>query len=277
MEDKVRLHCKELLTGKKVDAIWGLREKGGLVAPFLFQNPEELDSLVVSAKYPLSFTCRPAKETIISILQKKKPGLRLGVVARGCDERALVELAKGEQINLDQIDVIGLACDQAQAEECFCFMPYPQKHLFGAKVEGIPEEKAFHDLLAKELKERLNFWQGQLSKCIKCYGCRNACPMCFCKDCRMEQSVYTQTGWLPPEFPLFHFVRFYHMADRCIECGECEKACPMDIPLRKITKYLRARMKEIFDYRAGLDAKEKSPILTTLDEDPVKEFQDEIR
>jgi len=254
-----------------------LREKEGLMAPFLFQNPEEIDSLIISSKYPLSFTCRPSKETIISILQKKKPGLRIGVVARGCDERALFELAKGEQINLDLIEVIGYSCDRAQAEECLCFMPFPQKLLFGTKVEGISEEKAFQDLMAGELKGRLKFWHDQLSKCIKCYGCRNACPMCFCKDCRMEQAAYTETGWLPPEFPNFQFVRFYHMADRCIECGECEKACPMDIPLRKITKYLRSKMKEIFNYQAGLDTKQKSPILTTLDEDPVKEYQDEIR
>lgn len=276
MEGKIRFHCKELLSGKKVDAIWGLREKDGFIAPFLFQNPEEIDSLVISSKYPLSFTCRPSKETIISILQKKKPGVRIGVVARGCDERALVELAKSERINLDLIEVIGFPCDQTQAEECLCSMPFPQKLTFGTKAEGISEEKAFQDLMATELKGRLKFWHDQLSKCIKCYGCRNACPMCFCKDCRMEQSVYTETGWLPPEFPLFQFVRFYHMADRCIECGECEMACPMDIPLRKITKYLRSRMKEIFDYQPGLDAKQKSPILTTLDEDPIKEFLDEI-
>ena len=276
MEDEIRRHCKGLLSEKKIDVIWGLREKDGFVAPYLFQNPEELDSLVVSSKYPLSFTCRPSKETILSILQKKKPGLKIGVIARGCDERALIELAKSEQINLDLIEIIGFACDREQAQECVCFKPFPQNLKFGTKVEGIAEEKAFQDLMATELKGRLKFWHDQLSKCIKCYGCRNACPMCFCKDCRMEQSVYTETGWLPPEFPLFQFVRFYHMADRCIECGECEKACPMDIPLRKITKYLRSKMKEIFGYQAGLDPKQKSPILTTLDEDPLKEFQDEI-
>jgi len=277
MEDEIRLHCKGLLAEKKVDVIWGLRKKDDFIAPFLFQSPEELDSLVISPKFPLSFTCRPSPETILSILQKKNPELRIGVVARGCDERAIVELAKGEQIGLDRIEVIGFACDREQAEECICFQPFPQKLVFGTKVEGLSEEKAFQDLMAIELKERLKFWHEQLSKCIKCYGCRNACPMCYCKDCRMEQSAYTETGWLPPEFPLFHFVRFYHMADRCIECGECEHACPMDIPLRKITKYLRSKMKEIFNYQAGLDAKEKSPILTTLDEDPIKEFPDEIR
>jgi len=276
MEAQVRLRCKELLSEKKVAAIWGLREKDECAVPFLFQNPEEIDALTLSPKFPLSFTCRPSPETILSILQKKMPGKRIGVVARGCDERALIELAKSERVDLDFVEVIGFPCDQAQAEECACSRPFPQNPIGGNKVAGIPEEKAFQKLLALELKDRLKFWEAQLSKCIKCYGCRNACPMCFCKECRMEQSAYTEIGWLPPEFPLFQFVRFYHMSDHCIECGECEKACPMDIPLRKITKYLRSRMEELFDYHPGLDVKRKSPILTTVDEDPVKELPHEL-
>jgi len=277
MKEQVRLRCKELLSAKRVAAVWGLREKDGCAVPFLFQNPEEIDALTLSPKAPLSFTCRPSNETMLSVLQKKMPGKRIGVVARGCDERALIELAKGERIDLDLIEVIGFSCDQAQAEECVCSRPFPQNPVAGDKVKGIPEEKAFQGLLAMELKDRLKYWEAQLNKCIKCYGCRNACPMCYCKDCRMEQSVFTKIGWLPPEFPLFQFVRFYHMSDHCIECGECEKACPMDIPLRKITKYLRSRMEDLFDYHPGLDAKRKSPILTTVDEDPVKDLPDELR
>ena len=87
----------------------------------------------------------------------------------------------------------------------------------------------------------------------------------------MEQEIYAKTGWLPPEIPMFHFIRFYHISERCIECGECEKACPVDIPLTTIFKLLRKDVKALFDYEAGLDVKQEAPLLTTLDETPMKE------
>ena len=87
----------------------------------------------------------------------------------------------------------------------------------------------------------------------------------------MEQEVFTEKGWLPPEIPMFHFIRFYHILESCIGCGECEKACPVDIPLLTIFKLLRRDVKALFDYEAGLDVEQKSPLLTTLDEMPMRE------
>lgn len=31
-----------------------------------------------------------------------------------------------------------------------------------------------------------NQYRDELSKCIKCYGCREACPLCYCDDCCLE-------------------------------------------------------------------------------------------
>ena len=31
--------------------------------------------------------------------------------------------------------------------------------------------------------ERFAFWQGELSKCIRCNACRDACPACTCEKC----------------------------------------------------------------------------------------------
>lgn len=200
------------------------------------------------------------------LLEQKYPNTKIGVVARGCDERALIELAKRDQLDLEKIEILGVACTRDAAINCRCTKPYPTKLKVGEKAEGVSDGINDNFLLKKRLQERFSFWKHELSKCIKCYGCRIVCPSCFCEDCEMEQDLWVKTGQVPPEIPTFHLIRWYHIADRCIECGECEKACPVDIPLLTISKILRRDIKEMFDYEAGLDAKQEAPLLTTLKE-----------
>ncbi|MCD6472778.1 4Fe-4S binding protein [Candidatus Aerophobetes bacterium] len=276
MIEKVRNLAKEWLTSGKVEVIFGLKKKDGYVAPHIFTKVEELDSLEISSKYPLFYTCRPTKKNVLRLIQEKYPDMKVGIVAKGCDERALIELAKRDQVDMKNIEVLGIACTKEEAVECRCPKPYPHNLLIGDKVEGVSEDKDVKNLLKKSLSERLAFWKYQLSKCIKCYGCRNACPLCFCKDCAMEQELWSKIGDIPPDVPMFHFIRFYHLADRCIECGECEEACPMDIPLLTIFKQVRGDVKELFDYEAGLNVEQESPLLTTLDEIPMKEVTNGI-
>ena len=47
-------------------------------------------------------------------------------------------------------------------------------------------------------------------------------------------STLIKPGGMPPEIPIFHLHKAYHMADRCIDCGLCEEACPMGIPVRRL-------------------------------------------
>jgi len=270
MIEEVRKLSNEWLETGKVDAILGLKEEDGHIAPHLFTKADELDSLVTSPKYPLLNTFRPLKRNILYLIQKNHRNAKIGVVARGCDERALIELAKRDQLNLEKIELIGVACTKDEAAACSCPKPYPRNIVVGEKVEGILSDPDIEALLKKSLPERLAFWRYQLSKCIKCYGCRNACPLCLCQDCKLEQELWVKTGQLPPEIPIFHFIRFYHLADRCIECGECERACPVGIPLLTIYKLLRRDVKELFDYEAGVDVKQEAPLLTTLDETPMR-------
>ena len=271
MIDAVKSTAKQWLTSKKVDMIFGLKEQNGDIVPYLFTKEDELDSLVLSTKHRISYVCRPSKRTIVYLMQEKEPNAKIGIVARGCDERALIELAKRGQIDISKIEILGVPCAKSEAEDCLCDRPYPSNLVVGEKVEGISKNAAIESLLGKSLAERSEFWKHQLDKCIKCYGCRNVCPECFCQDCRMEQQLWAETGKLPSEFPMFHFIRFYHLADRCIGCGACEKACPVDIPLLTIFKQLRKDIKDLFDYDPGIELGQESPLLATLDERPMKE------
>ncbi len=278
MIEEVRRLAKEWLESRKVDAIVGLRKNNGHVAPYLFTGTSELDSLVISShtgdiipKYSMFNKSQRYKKNILYLLEQKYPKTKIGVIARGCDEKTLIELAKRNQLDLERIAILAVACTKEDAINCRCPTPYPTRIDVGKRVEGVSSDINVEALLKKNLEQRFSFWKHELGKCIKCYGCRNVCPACYCEDCAMENDLWTKMGELPPDIPMFHLIRWYHVADRCIECGECEKACPVDIPLLTIFKLLRRDIKELFDYEAGLDTKQEAPLLTTLDETPLKE------
>ncbi|MDI6710026.1 MAG: 4Fe-4S dicluster domain-containing protein [Bacillota bacterium] len=102
-------------------------------------------------------------------------------------------------------------------------------------------------------EERLAYWFSQFDKCIKCYGCRNACPLCYCKDCYLDAGRGLVPGGQLAPARLFHLTRLAHVADSCLNCGQCEAACPMEIPLTRLYHMLHKELSAIFGYRPGID------------------------
>jgi hypothetical protein len=52
---------------------------------------------------------------------------------------------------------------------------------------------------AMDKEERWAFWQRN-SRCIRCYACRKACPMCYCDPCFIDQNK-PKWGEKSPESP----------------------------------------------------------------------------
>jgi formate dehydrogenase subunit beta len=257
MIEKVRERVRDLLASGEIQGFLGLSNKYGNTGPHLFCKVEELDTLVIGdwnepgdARYSLN-------KQLIHIA-RKYPDHVFGVLVRGCDERGLKVLYAWNQLNPEKVVPVGIACSQDLADACECRKPYPDDFVAGEKVEG----RAFDSVArldALDVAGRFGEWLKEFSKCIKCYGCRDVCPMCFCNECTLEDDALVSSGAIPPEIPMFHLTRAVHMVGRCIDCGLCNEACPADIPLRTLYKKVADIVDEEFHYRPGQELYAKSP------------------
>ena len=260
MIEQIREHVKALFRDGKIAAFLGLKDEQGNIVPHLFASPEELDDGLTlggtesdAARYPLA--------SLVMTLVAGYPDKTIGVLVRGCDERALCEMTRWNQTAaaVDRIVKVGFACAKDLAEAHECRKPFPDAVVAGDKTEPVSCARV-RDVEALALEGRLNYWLGEFDRCIKCYGCRDVCPVCFCNVCTLEDDVLTKTGDLPPENPMFHLTRAIHMAGRCIDCNLCTEACPAEIPLRTLYKRVAEIIEEEFGYVTGSPDSGKSPL-----------------
>lgn len=167
------------------------------------------------------------------------------------------------------------------ADKCLrCRYPNPliADHMIGAELEPTANEDAYTDVEAFEklsTQERFDFWKRQMSRCIRCYACRNACPLCVCKHVCLADS--REPHWLSAESNLqekwlFQVMHALHLAGRCTECGECQRSCPMGIPILLLKRKMNHELKEIFNYEAGVNLEGIPPLHTFLmEEDKIKD------
>jgi formate dehydrogenase (coenzyme F420) beta subunit len=259
MKAKVVELVARLLEEGKIQGFLGLMEANGQVRPFLFKNPEELAALSLGDRKHSGDARYPLNQTLIRLAQAY-PEATFAVLVRGCDERGLIELFKWKQLQQDKVIPIGIGCPAELAQACECAKPYPDACQAGEKLPGMATSPSVDKVDGLPVAERFRYWMEHFERCVKCYGCRNVCPMCFCRECSLEEADLIQTGGLPTENPIFHLTRAVHMAGRCIDCGLCEEACPADIPLRALYKKVADILAADTNYRPGYQPDEKSPL-----------------
>jgi len=255
MIKKLQEEVKKLLAEKKVNMVIGYARAGDAInaIPYFIANPEECGALIWDK------TCIYNLTNYLIDMRNKK----VGIIVKGCDVRSVVCLIQENQIKKENVIVIGLQCagvfdkkgaelgavGRERAAKCkSCNVHTPP--LFDILIEDkemnqkvLQQEDSYKEIREIENKspeERFDYWKKELSKCIKCYACRQVCPLCYCPVCVADQ---TMPQWFSRSLSLegnfaWNTVRAFHLAGRCIDCGECERVCPMGIPLRKINKKL---------------------------------------
>jgi formate dehydrogenase subunit beta len=126
----------------------------------------------------------------------------------------------------------------------------------------------------------------ELQRCIRCYNCREVCPICYCKECLLVPAKmgYSSERYLrraekkgqikmPVDTVLYHLTKMNHMATSCVACGICEQACPMDIPLGRIYSRVGRHVQALFGYVPGRSLEEELPV-TTFKEDELPQAED---
>ncbi len=364
---------KFALDTKRVDAVVAIKARDGNRydgIPVLISDPEEVIATAGALHCVTVNIPRYIKEYLDGAFD-----MRLAVVGKPCDIRGIIELVKREQINLDNLFLIGLNCTgtlspviakktiveefgtdpldvvyediedgkliiklqdgtekmkelkemeekgYGRRENCRrCEVKIPtmadiacgkwgvtnnKKATFvelcsdkGAELfeEAIkagyinveqPDDKAIEERRKEEqeaiesalnwqetdfaplrdmaVEEKFDYWWGQFSQCIKCYGCRDACPICYCKDCTLEADRGVVTPGEVPPGAMFPMIRIAHVMDSCVNCGQCQDVCPANIPLARLTFMLNKELCHIFRYQPGADVETRPPLRSVTD------------
>jgi len=236
--------------------------------------------------------------SIVSLIQDNKV-VREDVVILAVPCPGLIDLAKVERLvgkDRDELDDIIREGDrviikvngkkkefttpQTLFDHCLaCELPTPQEYdiLLDEPRPPAPDLEAsgenIEELKGLSPEQRWEFWKSELSRCIRCYACRNVCPACFCQRCFVEE---TEPQWVLPvprwqDNLIFQIVRNIHVAGRCTDCGECERVCPVNIPLRSLTREMYDIVDELFHFKSGMD-KEALPLMTHYEQEEAEDL-----
>ena len=250
----LRDEVARLFEAGSIDGFLGLCRTEAEPLPHLFtpDEPAALESLVTGeVRYGLP--------QILRWISIRHPEATFGIMCRACDERALVELFRNAQLDKQRVVALGIPCTDELQQACDCPDPTPQSLVGGESTTQRWRGEDIERIEAMAADERFAWWVEELGRCIKCYGCRNACPVCFCRVCTLNDDPLVKRGEIPAELPAFQLTRAFHMAGRCIDCGLCQEACPMDIPVRSLYRKVRQTVGELMDFWPGR-SEGKSPL-----------------
>ncbi len=310
ISQKIQESAKRLLREGKADVVIGYRQGTTpmTVAPhfarteddcnqFVWSNFAKINLATYLPKYPgkvalVAKGC-DARNAVGQVVESQITRENLYLVGVACDGMVDVELIRAREprpvraAEEDRTTIklqgdgwsTNLTKDEVLRRNCrTCVSRTPDQtadEMIGEPTAPLPADD-FADIKAlagKSPAEKLAYFKDLVKDCLRCYACRNACPLCYCPVCFVDETRPQWLGKSQDEMDTyaFHILRAFHCAGRCTSCGACEAACPQDIKLREFTRLLEDEVQRDWQYVPGLDWEQKPP-LTIYRPDDEAEF-----
>ena len=215
MEQELREIVRKLLEEGAIEYFIGYEEgfEPLHTTPYFIERGEQVQALVWSPLCPYN---------LARYLHQMKDGAgKVGLVVKGCDARAIVELVKGNQIQRERVVVVGLPCqgqvDLAKLEDAF---------------EGAEVVEGKGDTFLVTVGEKVHSVEKERLLREKCFSCRH--PISFEYDFvlgEMSPLVYgSESEFAMVEelerLPVEERRAFWRAQfERCIRCYACRDIC----------------------------------------------------
>ena len=284
---ELRELAAKLLAEKAVQVVIGWEEGPRGLRPAFITSTADAERLVFDAR---------AVHNLVTYLNPRRPQVRrLGkpaIVVKGCDAVAAAALVREGQLARQDVVLIGVRCGGVagspdgpgaaltpdtiapRCANCPRREPSSCDYVVGPGQEPVAGGRSL-DAHVAELEglppgERWAFWAGEFERCVRCYACRQVCPVCFCERCVADKSTpqWIDTSPHGRGNLAWHLTRALHAAGRCSGCGECERACPAGIPLSLLNRKLQQAAAARFGTAPSEDPAVPAPIGTFKLDDP---------
>ena len=247
--DAIRLKAKELMETGEVKALLGYAMGSfGRRRPLVVRKARDLEQLIFDQDCTMNLAGLLAKDEVRHLG-------KLAILGGPVMLRSLLQLLAERQ--LKDGDVLAIVMEGDQLKTLGTAAEIEESLALKAHDMPVADQAQIAMLQAMGREERWAWWQKQFDRCVKCYACRQTCPMCYCAHCTMDGN---RPQWVPVASHSignfeYHVVRAMHLAGRCVQCGECGKACPVGIPVHLLTMYAEESAVGHFGQRAGHSAK----------------------
>ncbi len=247
----------KLLQSGDVQCIVGYAEgSNGRVRPAFVRNEDEVSRLIYDERCTQNLAMYLYKKEIASL---GKPA----IVANTNTLRGIIRLAAEKQLKENSLIALAMKADGEIAE--FRTFEEIEDYLSTLAYKLNDKDQILLDKIsAMSSDDRWTFWKNEMENCIKCYACRQACPLCYCTQCTVESN---QPQWIPVAASTegnleWHIMRAMHLSGRCVSCGQCAEACPVNIPIHLLPIKLSEEIREAYGMLSGTNRNEGCAMAT---------------